>query len=617
MGSRRTRPGRSSRCSVFFLVCWCALALPVATAAKTGIVNTKHNLSDSGPGPFKSDTEKRICVFCHTPHNARPATPLWNKDVDPINYDPMYTPYDSTTMAAGVMPPTGPSRLCLSCHDGTIALGAVRNPAAGIEMPSGYRQISGGGSYLSTDLRDDHPVSFPYNTSASQKPQGLVPPPPAGLLLYGAGNTMHCSTCHDPHDNTNRKFLAVDSRSSALCLRCHVIENWSLSTHKSSVSLLAAPWPGMEDWGGIWTTMADYGCENCHTAHAAGSTQRLLRSNREEDVCLSCHRSGGNVPAKDIEAQISKFYRHPVRATEFGVTTFFHDPAAEENAVYAAGHVECIDCHNPHAVNDGAAVPPLASGRLRNVRGVQRDGLTPVYPAQFEYEICFRCHAGPSAPQTFTGYTPRERVVQTIDVSRDFRTTNPSFHPVEDMRNSPNVPSIPSSERPELNAQSKIYCSECHGDDGPTAGPHGSDYAPLLKKQYEMAIGTQESAQNYALCYRCHNRSVILSDASFQKNTLSGKGGHSGHLAPSEPGWAGKGIPCSLCHDPHGVENDGGLSGSHTYLINFDRTGSIVTGTAGNTYPLFTDNGNHTGTCTLRCHLPDNTVMDHVNASYP
>ncbi len=126
-----------------------------ADAAKN-IVNTPHDLSVSkiprAPGEPQALTETRICIFCHTPHNAAPRTPLWNKEIKPVNY----ILYSSTTLAARPSQPNGPSRLCLSCHDGTIALGAVLNPAGGISTTGEIRQ-----QYLiGTVLSGDHPISF-------------------------------------------------------------------------------------------------------------------------------------------------------------------------------------------------------------------------------------------------------------------------------------------------------------------------------------------------------------------------------------------------------------------------------------------------------------------------
>ena len=82
----------------------------------------KHNLSVTGPGPVKATAETEICIFCHTPHNANPAVPLWNHSMAAgVNYQT----YTSSTMAAQVGLPTGSTKLCLSCHDGTVAIGST------------------------------------------------------------------------------------------------------------------------------------------------------------------------------------------------------------------------------------------------------------------------------------------------------------------------------------------------------------------------------------------------------------------------------------------------------------------------------------------------------------
>ena len=106
------------------LLTWAGLAtvlLMAGNAANATVADTKHNLSISGPGTLKASSESQICIFCHTPHNASAAAPLWNRR-DPGS---TYIPYSSTTAVANPGQPTGASILCLSCHDGTIALGDV------------------------------------------------------------------------------------------------------------------------------------------------------------------------------------------------------------------------------------------------------------------------------------------------------------------------------------------------------------------------------------------------------------------------------------------------------------------------------------------------------------
>ena len=105
---------------LFFIVCDLYAA----------VANTKHNLSISGPGTIKAATEPGICIFCHAPHNAAPDTALWNRR----NPGTTYTPYTSSTTKSNPGQPNGGSLMCLSCHDGTIALGEVLSRKTPIAM---------------------------------------------------------------------------------------------------------------------------------------------------------------------------------------------------------------------------------------------------------------------------------------------------------------------------------------------------------------------------------------------------------------------------------------------------------------------------------------------------
>lgn len=575
---------------VLFILAFCAYA-----EATNGINITKHNLSVTGPGEIKAISETRICIFCHTPHNATPQTPLWNRAINPVSY----ILYSSTTMSAVPSQPIGPSRLCLGCHDGTVALGAVLQPAGGI-LVSG--QISADRpSYLGTVLSGDHPFSFSYDASVLNPYAGLSPTAPQDLTFYGPGNFIECSTCHDAHEDAfpspdirgflTGKFLVADNRNSALCVKCHSnIDGWSFTSHQTSVSPVnnALPVPPKE-WP-TWPTVAEWGCEGCHRSHSAGGQQRLLNYEEEERNCYTCH--SGTVASKNIAVQFQKFSRHPVEAT-VGV----HDPT-EPPAGITDRHVECVDCHNPHASNNRPAFAPEVSGRLEKVSGMTQDRAE-VTPALYEYEVCFKCHADLTQLIPFI-----PRVVNNTNAQSEFSLLNPSYHPVVGMGKNPNVPSIPSVLEPTLLTTSIIYCTDCHGDDtGGSRGPHGSSYAPILRYQYETADGAPESFQSYALCYRCHNRTSILSDVSFQKKiekTTATGGGHSGHLA--------RGAPCSACHDPHGIDitlPEAVGTGDYTRLINFDTR--IVSGSS-----LFRQTGVFSGSCTLVCH-----GRDHSNETYP
>ncbi len=566
--------------------------------AKMSIIYSKHNLSASGPGQIKALTESRICVFCHAPHNTNPLSPLWNKNIDAVNYA-LYTPYTSSTMVSPPSPtgPTGATRLCLSCHDGTIALGEVLEPSETISMTVGGGMPVSSPSYFGTSLANHHPVSFSYYSSLPN-PE-LFPVLPQGLLFYGDG-IIECTTCHDPHDDTNKEFLRVNSQNSGLCILCHALNGWESTPHNTSSAIWNLvqpnPWPrtGIGTEFG-WSTVQQNGCENCHAPHSAGGPKRLLNYQNEEDNCYPCHN--GNVDTTNIQAEFQKPSRHMVEATEIGVTSNHHE--AGESPLMITGHVECVDCHNPHAANSQpAGSAPAVPGSLGKVSGVDITGAAIIPPnyAVNEYEICFKCHASSSA-QTIS--LPIPRVDKSVDTRIAFQITNPSYHPVVGRGMlTVDVPSIPSIYEPSMTSGSTIYCTDCHDSDdsrsigGPgPRGSHGSQYSPLIRQQYITADGTPESQTAYALCYYCHNRTSILQDVSFRENS-AGTGGHNMHIV-------GQNTPCSICHDPHGIQ-DNGISGSHTHLINFDTR--YVTAVAGNPYPIFTDNGFRSGSCTLVCH---------------
>jgi predicted CXXCH cytochrome family protein len=464
-------------------------------------------------------------------------------------------------------------------------------------------------------------VSFLY--SAALPNDELEASPPADLVLGGSGE-LHCTTCHDPHDDAYGMFLAKDNQYSALCISCHQITGWNASAHATSTASVVGilPRPSkISPSAPTWTQLGQWGCETCHTPHFAPTPAQLLNFTEDPPNPFSCTSAGCHSsdppPAHGLTAQAVAI---PGRADPGSPGTHVNiagqtrkisahrddtgtTPAALRRAGRAArsgiSSIGCVDCHNPHLARRTGARAPYASGMLNGVSGVDRNGLE-IRTATYEYEVCFKCHSDATPDLAAV-----VRVVSTTNTRLEFDPGNPSYHPVVEMGKSLNVPSIPSSLEPGLRSSDVIYCTSCHADDeGGSRGPHGSSFAPILRARYDTADGTPESQESYALCYRCHERSSILGDASFRKKTGSGPGGgHSGHLAA--------GAPCSACHDPHGVSGEGAAgTGSHTHLVNFDRT--IVQPRAGSRYPLFDDRGSFSGNCTLVCH-----GVVHDGLSYP
>ncbi|MDH5324319.1 MAG: hypothetical protein OEZ68_04510 [Gammaproteobacteria bacterium] len=521
---------------------------------QAGVANTKHNLSISGPGTLKAASEDRICVFCHTAHHASPIAPLWNR----ASSGAIYTPYSSSTIVSNPGQPTGASLLCLSCHDGTVALGSTTS--GNIQMAGGTTVMPVTGGLLGTDLSDDHPVSFLYSSSVSSLRNELVDPATlTGPVKLDAAGMLQCTSCHNPHDNTFGKFLVMDDRGSMLCETCHKKPDWNLSPHRNSTAgwngVGVNPWPNS-----TFTTVADNGCRNCHDTHSALHSQRLLTYSNEEDACTICHN--GSV-SPDVLTDFSKLSVHPVMSSN-GV----HDP--NEPVVITGGrHVECVDCHNPHASGVTVGVAGLSGVTFQN---------TVVSPITNVYQLCFRCHGdSPNlpAPRTVRQF-PQNNIKSLFD------TTNSTYHPVAGTGKNLNVPSL----IPPLTVNSTITCIDCHGSDsGLTNAPHGSVYSPILKLQYTATGNAAESAAAYALCYKCHDRTAILGNTSFPEHQM--------HIV-------GENAPCSVCHDAHGVSAAAGGVGSIA-LINFDT--NVVSPSGG--VINFTSTGVFSGSCQLVCHGTD------------
>lgn len=202
--------------------------------AFSGVAETKHNFSSAtySPNAFFRGANQ-VCVFCHAVHNANQNYgALWNHEV---NGAQSYQMYDSPTLDMDqALNPNNGSLICLSCHDGTIAVNSLNNlpgpEGAGNYGTPGGAALDGQGrlttvsdSHVGTDLTDDHPVGLTYDSS---RDIDFVPKTGNDLLypdkLLYQGLYVECTSCHNPHNNTYSNFLVESNANSNLCSRCHI-----------------------------------------------------------------------------------------------------------------------------------------------------------------------------------------------------------------------------------------------------------------------------------------------------------------------------------------------------------------------------------------------------------
>ena len=557
------------------------------SARGASVIGSVHDLSVGGSGDYKAVSEKNACVFCHTAHHANGETPLWNHTMSSVSNYVVYSSVRFTNLNITVPQPNGSSRLCLSCHDGTVALGNVSSGAAEIQMQNGVTTMPAGPNNLGTDLSGDHPISFVYDAALSARdPQINDPGTLPKTVRLDAQSRLQCTACHNPHDNQFGNFLVMDNTGSALCLTCHQPSSWPASAHAVS----AAPVPQVilaqaaarvgakaRALRPVATSVSSFACDSCHANHQAGSAQHLLKSNVAEQNCLVCH--SGTTARKNVAADFQKPSQHPITLNRQAHS------AVEDPVNPATRHVVCADCHDGHAATTVKATAPNASGALANLTGVTSAGGV-IKPLLKEYELCFRCHADSLA----RGPAVVSRQYIQTNTRLQFATDNQSFHPVEAVGN--NRTGVPSLVTP-WTVNSVMYCTDCHNSDtSPGAGgagangPHGSIYRPILERNLTLVDHQPESAAAYALCYKCHDRNVILSSRSFPL--------HRSHIVMDE-------AACTTCHDSHGAANA-------PHLINFN-TSYVTPNSLGQMNYIST--GTFKGTCNLTCH-----GVDHKNSAY-
>lgn len=591
-----------------------SLSIGTAVAQVAGDQLGVHDLTPSGVSPVKGGVASS-CLYCHAPHSAMSGPPLWNQTLSTQAYN-NYT--SSSYHQTNAAPTVGSSsKLCLSCHDGTVAPG--QTVAFGKMMVSGTMTSA---SRFGSDLRGSHPTNMktPLVESPEIAPQLFSSSPttkdPAVKLVK---NDVECTTCHDPHfenrDHTVPMFLVRDNARGQICLACHdpsrvvngqvnYLQNWPVSIHATATNQTSN-----QPYVGGYSTVGDNACESCHMSHNASGQARLLRGS-DELACMTCHNGGTGVTpaAPNVFAEIAKG-GHP-----FPSGNYTHD-RTESAVLNNNRHATCVDCHNPHQSMQASVLgaPPLLRASQNGVVGISAaDGVTTLNPALNQYENCLRCHGASSGKVVNTakyGYLPVRLVTSgdPLNIIPEFSGTAGSSHPV--MHDRKSALAQPSLRGQMLNLDGtnssrsvgmRILCTDCHNSDdnrefggaGPN-GPHGSKFSHILERRYEFsAAAVPGGLMNnlfpnpdlsvngpYALCGKCHDLQQVLANTSFTE--------HARHI--------NDGFSCSTCHTAHGMGTQSG-NATGERMVSFDLNAVASNGTM----PISYDRA--LNSCTLSCH---------------
>jgi predicted CXXCH cytochrome family protein len=195
----------------------------VGTMANAQIASSRHNFTSYGWSGGE------ICKPCHTPHFADTSVPrLWNHALTTATY----TMHGGSGTAVDDFDTV--SRMCMSCHDGTVALDSFGGMSG--------TTFVGPVANLGTDLTDDHPVGSDAEYPPTPLPSwwsGSFQPTTGTGSTVGSGATalrlkawddagttkqvVGCTTCHNAHNRGGYSHMtAISNAGSQLCLVCHI-----------------------------------------------------------------------------------------------------------------------------------------------------------------------------------------------------------------------------------------------------------------------------------------------------------------------------------------------------------------------------------------------------------
>jgi len=528
------------------LACSLGLSQSVGAARVSNVSETPHNLGSQGTFAVKSDDSQagstnEVCVFCHTPHGANTTEgPLWNR----VYSAKIYSSTDSLLYWSASMDayptddrpsPSGGSKLCLSCHDGTLAVGAVTNrpgsggydpdspPATTIPMtgtaadPAGsipkgspslfadpdlVGETTGFTRRIGTDLANDHPISFSYSTTVAGADGELADPASTNYIVL-RGKPGSPVSGQLPSGATTRDILPL--------------------IHKGDVNS---------------TDTYKMQCTTCHDPHVTDPdlsySIKFLRANRfqtgaptdggndfsssNDIICLACHTKKG--------------WKESAHALSTAADEVYGVDAAEirefpSGGLFKVWEAACLNCHDTHTVTgarrllregvDGATTSvTVTSGELTRVVKAG-DG-----KAALE-ETCYQCH------QPFGDTTQALNIADNStvpDIKSDFSLSRHMPITTGDQSQSEEWHEISTRvdesgvglEATDLDCDTAITTdSSC-----------GADFIEARSRLGNSAVTnegvTGQLANRHAECTDCHNPHRVVQSACFNGSAMASCG---------------------------------------------------------------------------------------------
>lgn len=383
---------------------------------------------------------------------------------------------------------------------------------------------------------------------------------------YGHGPVLlnDCHSCHKPLDVKKHTFEFV-RKGRDLCEFCHMDQSTGKNVH--------AP-------------VKDGDCLQCHDPHGSNHPGLLVKETAE--VCGQCHKI----------AEGAAFRHGPVAVGECSIC---HDPHSSDHEkllttkpseLCFSCHVttkqelekfefihepvkgDCVGCHDAHGADNAmmlkAKAPQLCYPCHEEIQNTAENSKVK-HSIVSKEDGCLQCHT-PHASSVKFGLRDAPATIcltchdKPVDISKD--EVLPAF-------------------TKELEGKKFLHgpvadkdCSGCHVT-------HGSDHFRLLAKKYPSQFYAPFAEENYALCFGCHAKSLVLTAKT--KDLTDFRNGnlnlHFLHVNKER-----RGRTCRSCHATHASNLPRHIRKSVPYGAWELPVGFTKTETGGN--------------CKTGCHLP-------------
>ncbi|MFI5303298.1 MAG: cytochrome c3 family protein [Nitrospiria bacterium] len=519
------------------------IAAPPPVPKHEDITNTRHNLSVNPPDVtqhpqifpkgtpgqdprrvFTSQTSE-ICIFCHTPHGANEAAasaiqaPIWNRQLSSAQYtlyDQVWSKSFDGQLNLGA--PTGYSRLCLSCHDGTVALGAVINkPGSGgytNPLSSNFSNNSFTMNYQGGDVYQSGPQQDP--TLCGFLPNTM---PTGGAQNGGCGKSGDTRRLGTNLTNTHPISFLFDS---ALAAKDTELVDPGVPLQRGPGVVVtdhtpispAARYPGNNI--NIYDSVQ---CTSCHNPHQVDYPKFLrasIFSNApehpgEQIICLYCHNKPGWIGSTHQVSQ-ALHNEYPTASNPY-----------DYDGAHSVDQFACRNCHDPHTVQGAKRI---------HREGVDQFGLDATE------KTCFLCHSPNTAPASGgQGNAYNNYPLSTLIAGDPTSQSNPRFitgKPAPDINSqfskdinlTPNAINCYTSWQPQVNATGPGNFPECGSAMDITNLGHGGKHEPVFvsRPQEGVELGSPAPPANnefppglsnpdqvpHVTCTDCHNPHQVV-----------------------------------------------------------------------------------------------------------